>query len=330
MLDRHAARWLVHLATLASIGLTGAVSCGGDGDSSVDSGGGSGAGGDGTSGDAGAGAAPPASNAERFLNDYAAAVCAMYQPCCEAEQLGFDASGCTDWFASVTEAYFSGEFDPERGDACLRALEEARDADPDRCHNVGAFDEATFREECRAAFGPASRTGSDLGGSCLLASDCASSDEGPVICSSGTCLLQLRGEDGDGPCATPERPPTVVVRCEPEDGLYCHRGDNVCRPRVGDGELCPYAGACDDTSMCVGGRCERLPAIGEECLNGIPGAGGFCAPRSVCNAGTLVCEPGLEDGSACQEAEAGECASGVCVDGTCAASDFEQSLNCTG
>jgi hypothetical protein len=279
-------------------------------------------------GAAGFGATLPTSDAERFLREYAGAVCAMYEPCCRDDQLGFDASGCTDWFANVTEAYFSGEYRLEEGAACLTALEEAKAADPDRCRSVGLFDEATLRDQCREAFSSASRTGAGLGESCLLAGDCATSDEGPVICSSGTCLLNLRGAEGDGPCATPDRPPTVAVRCEAEDGLYCHRADNVCRARVGDGEPCPYPGACDDTAMCTGGICHRWPEAGEPCLNAIPGAGGFCAPRSACDIATLTCAPGLANGAPCQQPN--ECGSGICLDDACQASDYQSNLNCTG
>lgn len=328
MIEQFRPRRLLRLVPIAACALAGPAACGTDADPGSQPNGNSGAAGEHTAGDAGAGASPASSDAERFLEEYAAAVCEMYEPCCQAEQLGFDPAGCTEWFASVTRAYFTGDYRPERGAACLNALEQARAEDADRCRTVALFDEATLREECREAFGTPPRTGAGLGESCLLAGDCASSDEGSVICSSGLCLLQLRGEDGDGPCATPDRPPTVVVRCEAEDGLYCHRGENVCRPRVGGGDRCPYPGACDDSSMCVGGVCERLPGMGEECLNAVAGAGGFCAPRTVCDRVTLTCGPGLENGASCQESN--ECASGICVDDTCESSDFEQNLNCTG
>lgn len=326
MIEQVRLRWLLRASIAGSV-LMGSGAC----ESDIEGDGNAGAAGQsatGEAGEAGEGATSATSEAERFLKEYAAAVCEMYEPCCQAEQLGFDASGCTEWFASVTGAYFSGDYRAEQGAACLSALEQARADDPDRCRAIGVFDEATLHEECSEAFGTPPRTGARLGESCLLAADCATSDEGPVICSSGLCLLQLRGEDGDGPCATPDRPPTVAVRCEARDDLYCQRGENVCRPRVGDGESCPYPGACDDSSLCVGGVCRRLPEMGEPCLNAVSGAGGFCAPRSVCDRDTLTCGPGLENGTTCQESN--DCASGICVVGTCESSDFERSLNCTG
>jgi hypothetical protein len=266
------------------------------------------------------------------LQDYAASVCALYEPCCRSEGFGFDATGCRDWFQAVTKAYFTGEFRPDRGAACLDALSEARAADAARCTTVPVFDEATLREACREAFAPAPRSGEPLGGKCLLASDCSSDERGAVICSSGNCLLQLRGSAGDGPCyatgANTSGPLTESVRCEAKDDLYCHRGDNVCLTRVGDGAPCPYPGACNATALCTGGICKRLPSVGEPCLNGVPGAGGFCAAGSVCDPATLNCGPGLEEGAACKES--GNCAHGVCLDGKCAKSDFAKSLNCTG
>jgi hypothetical protein len=62
-------------------------------------------------------------------------------------------------------------------------------------------------------------------------------------------------------------------------------------------------------------------------LNGIPGAGGFCAAGSVCDRTTLICGAGQALGEACKD---GECEQGVCRDGVCETSDFLDNLNCTG
>jgi hypothetical protein len=234
------------------------------------------------------------------LNDYAASVCAMYEPCCEAEGLGYDSAGCTDWFRRVTAAYFSGEFRPERGAECLDALADAAAEDPDRCFNVSLFDDATLRDRCREAFGTPARSGSALGGECLLAADCASADEeGTVICYGGNCLLQTRGAEGDGPCdllGADELPEQQIV-CDPKDGLYCDRAENACAPHVEDGEYCPFPNACKPTSVCQGGTCVPAPEK-------------------------------LDVGAACTDPA--QCTSGVCTDGSCAASDFPSNLNCTG
>jgi hypothetical protein len=271
----------------------------------------------------------PTTPGGQFLQDYAAAVCAMYEPCCNADGLGFDLAGCTSWYSRVTSAYANGDYDPEVGEACLTALADARAADADRCSNVALFDEATFWETCRQAF-KVVRDGVGLGEVCMLAGDCASSPDGPVICYGGRCLLQLKGADGDGPCYIQgsENRPLQAYTCDAADGVYCHRGNNQCTRHAADGEPCPYPGACSPTmGMCTGGICRAFPAEGETCLNGVQGAGGFCKPGAVCDRTTVTCGPGLPEGAACTE---GQCDSGVCVDSVCKKSDYEQNLNCTG
>ncbi len=256
----------------------------------------------------------------------------MYRPCCEREGMGYDEAGCIEWFRDVTSAYFQGELVPEAAEACLNAVVDAHADDENRCANVPRFDEATFRELCREAWRTPPVQGAELGGECLLASDCASADvdQGRVICYSGTCVLERRGQDGDGPCSVDGANglPTELVDCRASDDLYCHRGDNVCKPRVEDGKPCPYPTACKETALCTGGTCQPLPDVGEECLNGVPGAGGYCRSKSVCDPVTLVCGPGLEVGEACRDSA--ECSSGLCDDGECISSDFASNLNCTG
>src|SRR5688572_16234259 len=73
-------------------------------------------------------AAPPNTEQARFLNDYAAAVCAMYEPCCKREGLGYDGAGCTTWFSKVTAAYFKGSFQQSAADSCLANLADVRAA----------------------------------------------------------------------------------------------------------------------------------------------------------------------------------------------------------
>jgi hypothetical protein len=311
------------------------VACGGgsDGATPDDGSAGTSAGVGGSNASAGSGGgASFASEGEQFLAEYADEVCGMYQPCCEAEGMGFDAGGCRDWFARVTAAYMPDQFLAVEGAACLNALAAARAADPDRCNNVGVFDEATMRSECQKAFIAPARDGSPLGGSCLLAGDCAASGDaaGTVICYGGMCVLERRGVSGDGPCYAGGNVglQQEMFTCPAEEGLYCNRTDNACTPRVGDGERCPFNNACDATSLCVGGICRRLPEEGETCLNGVPGAGGFCRNGAACNASTLICGAAPALGEACSETR--KCGSGVCIDSTCVRSDWQQNLNCMG
>jgi hypothetical protein len=282
-----------------------------------------------TGGSAGSGGSMPATPGGQFLQEYATAVCNLYQPCCTADARGFDLAGCTSWFSRVSDAYLGNTFDPDKGAACLATLAAAADADPDRCSNVPVFDEATFWEQCSDAFS-VTREGVALGEVCDLAGDCASSEEGPVLCYGGRCLLQLDGAPGDGPCYIQgsENRPLVAYTCNAADGVYCHRGTKTCEAHVAAGEYCPYPGACDpDTAMCVGGTCVAFGAPGEACVNGVQGAGGYCAPGSVCDRTTLTCGPGPAEGEACTE---GQCESGVCIDAVCKKSDYDRNLNCTG
>jgi hypothetical protein len=294
------------------------------------SGGGTSTGGSaGTSSSAGRGGSATATPGAKFLTDYATAVCSMYEPCCNADGLGFDLAGCVSWYSRVTDAYLGRDFDSEKGEACLAELANAVAADVDRCSNVAHFDEATFWEECQEAFS-VSREGVALGEVCDLAGDCASSPEGPVLCYGGRCLLQLDGAPGDGPCIIQgsENRPLVAYTCDASDGVFCNRGTKNCEAHVAVGEYCPATNACDPTTaMCSGGMCVALGAEGEPCANAVQGAGGYCVPGSVCDPMTLICGPGRAQGEACTE---GQCETGVCLDGTCQKSDYQKNLNCTG
>jgi len=316
--------------------LAGALACGGDGPADTGGGGSSGiAGANGLTsggGSAGTGGGAALSDGDRFLLDYASAVCAMYQPCCSAEGLGFDAAGCADWFSRVTAAYLPDQFVPEKGAACLEAVAAAQAEDADRCNTVGVFDQATFRDLCDQAFVAPARDGAPLGGECLLSGDCAATgdDGGRVTCYADTCILQREGAAGDGPCYAggPVALQQIMYTCDAARDLYCNRSDNVCAPRVAPEERCELSNACNADGMCTGGICRALPGPGETCLNGVPGAGGFCRPGLACDRTTLVCGDALEVGAAC--GDAAQCASGVCVDDVCVRSDWQRNLNCTG
>jgi hypothetical protein len=282
-----------------------------------------------TGGSAGTGGAMPVTPGGQFLEDYAAAICSMYRPCCNADGLGYDLAGCVSWYSRVTNAYLGWDFDPEKGAACLAAVAEAAETDPDRCSNVALFDEATLWEQCRDAFSN-TRDGAALGEVCDLAGDCASSEEGPVLCYGGRCLLELEGAPGDGPCIIQgsENRPLVAYTCDANNGVFCNRGTKNCEAQVAAGEYCPYPNACDPkTALCSGGMCVALGAEGEPCANAVQGAGGYCVPGSVCDRTTLTCGPGLAEGEACMD---GQCETGLCLDGTCQKSDYQKNLNCTG
>lgn len=282
----------------------------------------------------------PPSEESAFLNNYAAAVCEIYEPCCKAEGLGYSASGCVAWYREIVGAYFRlrGAYDAQRASGCLTALDDVRKAEPERCREVPSFAEATLRSRCSEAYVTPEREGKALGEECRMARECAGSGEGSVVCYGRRCMLERRGEEGDGPCLMrrgDEEPLTEIYRCDSAGGLYCHPSENECTARASTGEPCPAPDACLEGAICNGGLCMELPGPGEPCMNAIPGAGGFCQPGSACDVPTLTCGAPLAEGETCRES--GQCASRSCgclppscLRNVCAKADFMQHLSCTG
>lgn len=264
---------------------------------------------------------------ERFLREYAAAVCVMYRPCCLDEGQGYDGGGCTEALYESFRSDTEGEFNPDAAAHCLAAFDDARAQDPNRCTTVPSFDEAIVRTECRAAF---LRTrGAPLGDSCVVATSCAGSSLGEVTCFEGRCLVQRPGADGEGPCQLSSgldaAGTTEVFTCSSRDGVYCDLNADACSALVRAGGPCPHSGSCESDLMCLLQVCTRLPLQGETCLNTIPGT---CAPGSACNADSRVCGPPLAKGEPCRWSE--QCASGVCRDDECGDPEFLSRLSCTG
>ena len=265
---------------------------------------------------------------ERFLREYAAAVCVMYHPCCIDEGQGYDGEGCTQWMYDLIRSYSEGEFRPDAAAHCMAAFDEARAQDPNRCKTEFSFDEATLRTECSAAFVRAPRSGAQLGGDCHWASECASSTDGEVTCFEGRCLLQRQGAVGDGPCLFDTlvgTDGTDVFICNASDDLYCDLVDNVCTPFPDVGAACPHLGSCGRGAECLLDVCSRLPETGEDCLNTIPG---LCARGSACDAEHSICGPAFETGEPCELS--GQCVSGACRDDVCAVPEFVARMSCTG
>lgn len=266
---------------------------------------------------------------ERFLREYAASVCVLYRPCCLAEGRGYDGPGCTAWFQETFKKQVWGKFQAEAAEHCLVALADATAQNPARCDAVPSFNEATLRAECAAAFVPLPRAGAVLGEECNFADECASSILGDVNCFQDRCLVERRGAAGDGPCifssSLVAEEAEEVFRCEARDGLYCHLEHNVCEAFLDVDEPCPHLDACKSDSICLVGRCQRLPDRGDECLNTTPG---LCARGSACNEANSTCGPPARAGDACSHSFA--CASGSCREGYCADPEFFARLSCTG
>ena len=184
---------------------------------------------------------------------------------------------------------------------------------------------------CSAAEAPAASAG-DAGASVpCVGSDCPGAP--PLAlepsCADGVQNGDERGVDCGGPCAG----------CSV--GAPCATGADCLSGTCSDAGACP-APTCDDgvvnqgeTGSDCGGPCERGCEASDRCL-----VDGDCAAGLFCPPGTQRCTPvscgdgvrngvevlvdcgggacaGCPDGSACSEP--GDCASGVCRAGTCAA-----------
>lgn len=266
---------------------------------------------------------------QRFIREYAAAVCVMYRRCCIDDGRGYDGAGCTEWMYDLVRSHSEGEFRPDAALHCLAALDEARARDADRCRTVPSFDEATLRTECRAAFERATRSGMRLGGACTSASDCASPAAGEVTCFERRCLLQRAGVAGEGPCllssGLAENGAHELVTCSARDGLYCSLVDDVCTELGQIGDPCPHLESCEEGAVCLLNACMRLPLPGEPCLRTMPG---LCAAGSACDEDRSVCGATFETGDECLIGR--QCTSGICRDGACAEPEFVTRLSCTG
>ena len=132
------------------------------------------------------------------------------------------------------------------------------------------------------------------GSECFLPSECAPGQScttgGDAAWSISASALRAPLALGDivpgarGHCqpdGQPGTPCSASTDCAPE--LYCRRGDSVCARPAEEGEVCStsqdsnmgaiFAIACADSPrdlQCGGGRCHRLPQLGEPCLEESP------------------------------------------------------------
>jgi hypothetical protein len=144
-----------------------------------------------------------------------------------------------------------------------------------------------------------------LGEACNSADVCA---DGycPMFASAPTCTaLAAEGETCEG-----------TWTCQP--GLYCPNTTGAtCRRQAAPGESCSDVGECLAPAVCVGARCEVLPAVGDPCST--PGAAS-CAAGWCDGAACRLQVPNgedctMDDGCGGKEAE---CLGGVCTSRWCA------------
>lgn len=154
-----------------------------------------------------------------------------------------------------------------------------------------------------------------------LEADCEDDED----CASGFCAVELGELMADelalevGRCKTPlphgEVCEPLIGGCGP--GLACDGESSRCTSLGGLGEPCIEGeSACASADLvCLEGRCELAPTLGDACDPTVPGhcGFGFCADDGL----AATCRPFLAPGAAC--ADTAECGALTCIDGVCAA-----------
>lgn len=216
------------------------------------------------------------------------------------------------------------------GDACVATI----DCDQrSYCKNTDACPSTCARRKAAGASCDSSdECNADLfciGGACGsplqdLGESCENADE---VCRYGNACVANAG--GDAVCGVPSFDLDVGASCDLARGKYCKEGNacvvvdqgtdtTECQPQVGPGDdclpgspsQCPVGHFCEFAS----GTCQPQGAAGEDCV-GNPNNPNQCTPGNVCVSGT--CEPIGRIGDDC--AAGGQCRSGNCPDGKCAA-----------
>lgn len=255
----------------------------------------------------------------QFAEEY----CAMATPCCEGN--GLPVTGCT----AAVRAFLPLAFDGAAGRACLESV-RASASGRKFCRD------STLRLHGRGCTALSSERGDvPLGGTCskvLKGRDCASSVEGPVGClgsiDAPTCVLQLLGSEGAGPCFgstegsayESEPTPPRVFYCDSSKGLHCDSSGlspGVCRKAVALGAPCnPFSeDSCEAGAFCEDRICVPRATLGTPCTQGFNSAMA-CPVGSYCDDET--CTALLADGAACTEGGP-RCAQDCLKGGTCGA-----------
>lgn len=262
------------------------------------------------------------SDAEKFADSY----CAEVAKCCV--QSGQSGSG-----QLCHLAFAGGSYDAKAGEACL-AETRAEVAAGTFCSEGNAAASA-----CDAVVKNTSQGSKKPGESCDVDSNCASSNEGKVVCAShytGTdwihkCQLQIHGTVGDNPCLGTQDGETlshvgsssddVIARgyvCDTADGLRC--SSDACVALAVVGATCSYSSDCIRSAYCMGGHCANRVAAGAACTGSDSSecvAGYYCSSASP-----RQCTAQLANGATCTSNTM--CASGSCSGSTCAPSFVDQ------
>ncbi len=222
------------------------------------------------------------------------------------------------------------KFDVDKANACVDALNTARDA----C-SINDFNAALVGDDCGSTLEGLVADGDDCAndGECADHGFCNLGDlsDPDVDKELGSLVGQCIGPSGDGEsCEAPRScadglecdfnttppscftPPGAGDQCRNgacAEGLFCSFADNTCQTPPGGGQPCPDF-VCADGFTCAfdsaagTDTCQPLPGIGEQCPSFACASGAFC-DSSAGFPGTCAAQKNA--GETCTGNDAGEC-----------------------
>jgi len=151
------------------------------------------------------------------------------------------------------------------------------------------------------------------GDPCTTLTDSNGDDCGKnLLCSDGRCEVRPYSIPEGDPCDG-EEVCAVPAFCLP-DQVGTTAGH--CAPLPAPGQACYLGLLCEVGSSCVGGTCEKLPAVGHPCAESEDILKRTCDPTSSCEDGQCVALPAA--GESCSSSVG--CTPGyLCTQGTCTA-----------
>jgi hypothetical protein len=267
----------------------------------------------------------PIGEASGPADEFIAAFCDLYKPCCAKTDRPTDGAQCRRLY----KASAAGEtFNQASADSCLAQLRNQA-SDPAFCSGDGP-------ESCEEVFAePDLARGTKLvGEECEEDGECVASSEGEVVCNRAHdfnvdrrwCQVRVRGKEGSSPCvATREDNATYYLgsdlpdvdkgyECWVEDGLWCNGDIGACVPPVAAG------GSCESTIQCVKGaycdfkisKCVQRKPLEAKCDTDLDDP---CTKDAHCDSATKTCAARLPDGAPCSSHDG--CLGNYCRNNKC-------------
>jgi hypothetical protein len=265
-------------------------------------------------------------SAGEFARAFADAWCSGLDPCCESSEYSFDPAQCRASVSASIDATVKAQsarpnvtFDETVAGTCIEAQ---------RTRFGVCEDEDLFRSGNAACLGLFRGTVA-LGGACMEDAECSPVSGKSVACDAGVCAIDERPavESLPDPVGVGEACSQTCV--DDQYGTSCYYADLAASPAGG----CYQSDGlgCSQTTL----KCERLPKLGEACMDGrcpvdTYCAGGICVAgkatgpcpsleqclqTSRCDIDTMTCIPKKPNGSACNDLT--ECLSSTCEGDVC-------------